>query len=49
MLKWTLRAVAVLAIAAALASPVAVAAHDTTLATPSAAVTTVATAPGIGA
>ncbi|NBE54291.1 hypothetical protein [Streptomyces boluensis] len=44
LLKWTLRTVTVLAIAAALATPVAVSAPDTALAAP-AAVTSVS-APG---
>lgn len=46
MLKWTLRATAVLAIAAAIAAPVAVPAAEAVVATPSVARTVAEPAPG---
>ncbi|MBT2369345.1 hypothetical protein J7E88_29610 [Streptomyces sp. ISL-10] len=46
MLKWTLRAVAVLAIVAAIAAPVAAPAPEAAVATPAVAVATPASGPG---
>ncbi|MFD3698048.1 hypothetical protein ACFWUZ_18170 [Streptomyces sp. NPDC058646] len=47
MLKWTLRATAVLAIAAALATPVAVTPPEAVVATPAVAVSVATPGPGV--